>query len=517
MKIELFADGFNKPRVTIVHNGQELVWDVSAFDKSNFSGDFDMFHYNNMYWARKSADEQNQIFNIFKSIRLAFDETNEWKKLSQALQPLIRDLFDHHDLANVQTWILFHSDIQFPNDLVQEYIPNNDKTGSRDQTYIVSDYQKLISLTFCLRLMIPIWGEFITRTRHDTGTSFKEYYSFLLLTEAKLFQSEAMQKLTTYVKCSIPDERPNATILGGISSEDFPNWILSLVVIRRLCTNDIRGHLPNSSLIPYIYNHVKERVRRCEASFDGMVKAKRVTDTGEEGRTSGLEGYKIRQEISSGDVVLIEHAMTDIIYAAKKICPELNDELLANALETSKVMLTRQLQPPQITLVQWVFKQYISTRGIQLISKQLTVQALAATQAILWQRGHYVLAALATSFVSNNSEDEISPIESRARIPKDLSLELTKYYPYTQRVSNRQKNAKPVNLVLESIDAICDDFSSYNWVTSIDSRFLLHLTGSEANRNLTVPHDIRIKVANLILDLVKLHPLNVPIQQNTVA
>lgn len=505
MKLQLNADGFNnKQNVVIEHRGEKVIWDVSAFDKSNFSGDFDMFQYNNKYLERKSAEEQTQIFNIFKQIRLVIDESNDWKKLSTSLSLLIKELFDHHDLQNIETWILFQTDIQFPPDLATEYRPSNDRTGSREQTYLISDYQKLIALTLCLRLMIPIWGEFIARTRHDTGTSFKEYFAFLLLNQTKHFSSEAMNKLTTYVQCSIPDERPNATILGGISSEDFPIWILSLVVIRRLCTNDIRGHLPNSSLIPYIYNHVRERVRRCEAQFDGMVKDKRVVDSSsEEGRTSNLEGYKIRQEIPAGDVVLIETAMTDIIAATKMIYPEIDLSLLDNCLKTSAVLLGKRIQPPQITLVQWVFKPYISTRGIMLLPKKLLVQAMGATQAIMWQKGHHVLSALSTAAVSEYETDDVSPIESRARITKDLIAELNKYYPYTQRVSNRQKNAKPTNLVIESIDSICEQFSSYNWLITMDRYFLQFLTGSETNRALPVPHDIRIKVAQLILDLAK--------------
>lgn len=504
MKLQLNADGFNsKQNVIIEHKDQKLIWDVSAFDKSNFSGDFDMFHYNNKYLEKKSAEEQTQIFNIFKQIRLVIDESNDWKKLSNSLAFLIKELFDHHDLQHIETWILFQTDIQFPPDLATEYLPSNDRTGSREQTYLTSDYQRLIALTLCLRLMIPIWGEFISRTRHDTGTSFKEYFAFLLLNQTKHYSSEAMHKLTTYVQCSIPDERPNATILGGISSEDFPIWILSLVVIRRLCTNDIRGHLPNSSLIPYIYNHVRERVRRCEAQFDGMVKDKKVTESSEEGRTSNLEGYKIRQEIPAGDVVLIEKAMSDIYTATKKICPDIDMSLLENAINSSSVLLGKKIQPPQITLVQWVFKPYISTRGILLIPKKLLVQAMGATQAILWQRGHHVLSALSTASVSEFDNEDVSPIESRARITKDLVAELDKYFPYTQRVSNRQKNAKPTKLVIESIDSICEEFSSYNWLITMDRYFLQFLTGSEANRAMPVPHDIRIKVAQLILDLAK--------------
>lgn len=504
MKIELLADGIAKPKVVISHNGEDIHWDVNAFDKSNFSGSFNMYHYNNLYWNKKSVEEQNQIFNIFKLIRIAFDEINEWKRLSKTLQPLIHDLFEHHEINAVRTWILYHTDIQFPVDLKPEYVKNNDKTGSREQTYIIGDYQKLIALTFCLRLMIPIWGEFISQTRRDTGTSFKEYYAFLLLSNTSLFQSEAMEKLTTYVTYSMPDERSNATVIGGISSEDYPTWILSLVVIRCICTKDISGHQPEFSLIPYIYNHVKERVKRSDTSFDGMVKEKRVTESGNdsEGRTSGLEEYKIRQENTPGDVVLMNHTMSDIMTATLKLYPDINLDLFHNAIETSKVLETRKLEDPQITLVKWIFRPYISTRGIDMLSKPIMVAALGAVQAILWHRDHHVLSALSTAVVAEDTDYGVSSIESRARIPKNIIEDIQKYYPYTQRTPVRQKNAKPTNLCLQAIDSICDDFSSYNWIVSMDRNFLQYVTGSDANRSLSIPHDIRVRVAQLVLDLV---------------
>ena len=53
--------------------------------------------------------------------------------------------------------------------------------------------------------------------------------------------------------------------------------------------------------------------------------------------------------------------MTDIYIAAKKICPDIDINLLENAINSSSVLLGKKIQPPQITLVQWVFKPYIST------------------------------------------------------------------------------------------------------------------------------------------------------------
>lgn len=507
MQIKLINDGISKPRVVISNQDEELFWDVSAFDKSNFAGNFDMFQYNNEYWNRLSDQHKSAIFETFKQIRYAFDSMNDRTKLTSRLYILIQDLFEHHKLPEIEHWITFHSDIILPPDLIVDYVESNEKTGSRDQTYLRSDYMHLLAMTVCLKLMIPIWGEFIVRTKYESGTEFKEYYAFLLLSKSSVFNSEAMNKLQTYVRCSIPAEQQKAAILGGVSSEDFPTWILALVVIRRLCISDIRGHEPNSSLIPYIYNHVKERVKRSDNNFVGVVKDKKPEGGGggdSDSRISTLEGYKIKQEIPGGDVVMLEFAMRDTMLIAKQLCPEIDEALVTNALKTVKPLYTSQIYDPQIILLQWVFAPVISPRGILLLSKKTVVKALAATQAILWHRKHYALAGLATATVVTSSDEQyMSGVDSRARITKDLVEQLNIYFPYIRRSNAKAKSPRNSNQAIQSIDHLCELFSARNWMLTIDENKLQPLTGSNSIRRYYIPHNIRILVAEFVLENAK--------------
>ena len=93
-----------------------------------------------------------------------------------------------------------------------------------------------------LRCMIPIWGEYISSTRQETGTRHKEFYAFQLLNNSNISKSVPMVKLCNYVEAIVgPDKYNNVNTLNGISSEDFGYWLLSLVCVRRLCVGDIRG------------------------------------------------------------------------------------------------------------------------------------------------------------------------------------------------------------------------------------------------------------------------------------
>lgn len=498
-----------KPYVYIEHNGDTVVWNVNIFDASNFKGHFDqaydIFKHNNDFWAAMKPETQAAIFVTYKKLRDSLENYTERTSLTIELFPLIKELFDYHRLDDIENWILYRTNVQFPHDLQHEYIVSNERTGTREQTYLRDDYIKLICLTFTLRLMIPIWGEFISRTKREIGTQFKEYYGFQLLSQSHIYTSPAMEKLKLYVFKSIPDERSKGSVLGGLSSEDFPIWILSLVIIRKLCTSDISGTEPNPSLIPYIYNHVRERVSRSDNNFVGIVREK-VSEKGgnnDAERLSKLEGYKIKQETAPGDIVLLECVMRDIVGMTKRICPDIDLNLLESALRTSKELETKRIHNAQITLIQWVFKPVISPRAIMLLSKTAVINAAAATQAILFHKQHLVLAGIVTACAYDNVDEMyIGGVDSRARITKDLIEDINKYYPYTRRSTSKAKTAKNSNQVIVAIDEMCEMLAQHNWKLTIDSDYLPYVSGKN-NRHLSIPHDIKIQLAKLIIELAK--------------
>lgn len=507
MQINLLRT-IGKPEVVITHNDESIYWNVGAFDKSNFEIQFDMFQYNNLYWARMKEETKTAIFEVYKKIRIIFDVETDRSSFTHKLFPLIKELYEYNDLNEIEHYVLFHSDIQFPHDLEHEYIVSNERTGSRDQTYLRDDYIKLICLTLALRLMIPIWGEFIAKTKHVSGTLFKEYYAFHLLAQSSLNNSQAMNKLIAYVNCSIPEEKSKESILTGVSSEDFPAWILSLVIIRLLCVKDIRGIEPNSFLVPYIYNHVRERIKRNGNNSIGIVKDKKIesgSGSDSDNKTSKLEGYKIKQEISPGDVVVLEWSMENIVEVAKKLEPEIDEALVNNALVTSKVLDNQLIHESQIIVLQWLFKPYISPRGIMLLNKKTIVSALAAAQAILWHRGHYVIAGLITASTTQYHEEEmfVSGVDSRARITKDLVEKLNYLYPYSKKTTNKAKNIKNNNQAINSIDILCKLYGEKDWVLTLDPSLLSTLTGSSSIRRYSIPHDIKIKIAQLVIELTE--------------
>ena len=191
------------------------------------------------------------------------------------------------------------------------------------------------------------------------------------------------------------------------------------------------------------------------------------------------------------------------MHVAKRLEPNIPEQLVINALNTSKVLLTKQLLDPQINILKWLLSGIISPRGLLHLQKEVIVNLLAVAQAVLYYRGHTFLAMAVTTHVDMTNEVMLLGVDSRARIPKEILAELDKYFPFVRKSSNRSKNKVP-NLAHQAIDKLVEDLSMFNWVMTADKNLVLELSGGKQHSNrLIIPHDIKIKVANFVLDVVK--------------
>lgn len=499
------------------HNGQELKWGVALFEKieraGSFTGEFDIFEQINAYWSYLPQSKQDKIFDVYVRIRAVFDglmdvfgdEVRNTRDLTKALYPLVKELYDLHDLADMRHWYSFHANLPLPSGagLKESFEETREQSGTRERTYLKEDYRWLVVLSVAIRAMVPVWGEFIFHTRKDTGTTFKEYYAFKLLSYANIFKSEPMERLRVYVEHTLPqDKSKESAILGAISSEDFPTWVLGLVVVRRLAVGDVRGVDPNSSLVTFIYKYIGQKVKSHDNNFIGMVKPKQVEGQAQEGENnlSKLEGYKVKQEIPAGDISMMSFDMSNHVKMATVVCPDLDLTLLHASLRSVRALETEQLQAVQITLTQWVMAEAIPPRGLLHLSKQLVIDAIAIAQACLWHRGHYELAGLISATTQvNNGEISLGGGDSRARIPLEVKAQLSTLYPHPRRQTGKQKSAQPISPGEAAVNAMAVDLGQNDWRLTLPPEWVAKLTGSKSNRRFTVPHDIKIKLANLVI------------------
>lgn len=500
------------------HGNQTLYWDVRAFNKRNFETEFDMFEHTNAFWSTLSMDEQGHIFDLFTKIKNCLEDSKHIEQRISDLTHLIAQLYSIHNLARLERWIKIDSDIKFPAWLQTEYDPTKEHHVSREQTYVYSDYVKLIGLAFALRLMIPIWSEYIGITKHDTKSSLKEYHAYRLLMRSEIFTCEAMEKLRAYIEKAIPTDKPKSAIIGGLSSAEFPNWVLAVALIRKICIGDIRGVFPPPyttpsgrvveppTLVTYVFNHVIERIKHHTNNFVGLVKDKNPddgTEANSEQQMSRLEGYKIKMDISAGRVVLIEHAAKQYLDNALRLEPTIDLKMVQDAVSRVQQSKTDILDA-QVTIMQWVFKPVISPRGIFHLNESLIKTCLGVAEAVLWHRGHYVLAGLMSADIRESEYSmQAAGTDSSARVTDELNNAILAYYPYARKSLSRAKTAKSVNQAYAAIDLVENELSQLDYTLNLAEHQLPILTGSASGRRYAPPHDLRLKLIELVIDLAK--------------
>lgn len=492
-----------KTQAVMIHRDSTIPWNISVFEKTSFSTEFGVFDQINAFWKQLPLAAQDKIFATYERIRETFDTVWDTNALTRALYKLVAELYTHQDLTAVHHWVSFHSTLIMPDSLRETFTESHETPATRERTYLKEDYRWLVAFSVSMRAMVPVWGEFISRTKDETGTTFKEYYAFKLLAHSSIMHSPTMQRLQNYVTLSLPgDKSKSAAILGWLSSEDFPVWITAMVVVRRLSVADVRGLPSSPTLARLIYNYITFKAKGHDNSFIGAVKEKIMEGSSQEGENnlSVLESYKIKQEIAEGDIAQTEFYMLNVEGVALKVMPDLPLALLKQAQASVRSMQNEQILVPSIVLMQWVLRAAIPPRSVIRLSKLRLLDAMAVTVACLWHREHYELAALVSAVAQTNQDElQLGGVDSRARIPKEMVDELSRLHPYQRRPSGKQKTTKPPNPAVIAIDALSKLLSEHDWKLTIPLPWVVKVTGNKNNRRYSAPHDIKVKLAALAI------------------
>lgn len=500
----------------MVHNGIVITWNYAAFKKQQgkegqSSGLFDEI---NDYWeyiAKEHPAVVDQIFSVYLRIKDAFENTENTKTLTSTLVPLLEELYNLHPIDTLDHWVRFYSGIRIPEKIEKEFVESDELSNTRLKTYTREDYHKLLVLALALRAVVPVWGELIAYTeKHKIlGTNWKEYSAYQLLNRTALMNCEAMVKLRGYVNAFIPTDktkRPHSAILAGVGTEDFPEWLLGVIVFRRVCNGDIRNTNPDTHLVSSIHSYILNKLNPSESSFIGRVREKnaRKEAEGDENKLSRLEGYKIRQELAEGDIAMIVHSARDPYRIARAVSPSVDMALVEEALVSTQALLGVHIQQPQLTIMQWVLAEGIKPRGLQYLPKPLFLKAMAVAQAVLWHKGHYSIAALvsAEAEVSDAEYTEVG-MGGHGRISKDLTEHLAITHPYHLRPSGKQQkeSGRLQNSAVVSIDLVTKQFDQYGWLLTLPSDKIKIVNLNMATRRFVLPNDIRSQLAKLAIDI----------------
>ena len=136
------------------------------------------------------------------------------------------------------------------------------------------------------------------------------------------------------------------------------------------------------------------------------------------------------------------------------------------------------------------------------LPKTSIVRALGVLESVLWARGHKYLAILSTCHAVFSTEREmvISPVDSKMRVPRELTERLDEIYPYKRINSAKKTVSKNTNLAAASIDILADNLTMFTWKATCDDSMLEEVFGS-INRKFPIKPDIKIDLTKLVIEI----------------
>jgi hypothetical protein len=499
-------------KVSIEHKGVKLTWDVSFYNKSTTVTFDGVFRYFNQYVATLSEQQQDELFSLYTKAKSALQTTVDVLSLQHILTRIVRDIYVVVDYENIKKWIRFHRDIRIPSTIKASYAEleiserNQSENNYRLKTYLYAEYVELLNLALATRFMTPIWAEYITMLDTSIEGNDKEEHALGLLARSGLIDTEAYTRLLEYVgTIHIQQKSVNSAIMKGRGTNQIPSWLLSIVLVRKLCIVEMSSMDDTNNVVSVVWKYVNNIIKSIDRKHFGYIRDKdlpRGDDSGD-GSPDGksmIETYKMREANSIG-----EHAGTSsyaedpfaIAIHTDPTIPDIYVEYACDLMNDNSAVF--DFCPWQFDIVSMIVDPVMSCRSTINIKQKSTVSSFIAAQALLFHWGHKELAILLTAKQVREANGRlIGGIESRNRIPNEYVDKFKKLYPFSQSQGSSRATDRQTNIGCRTTDTLALEMVRCDWKLTCNQFFIDETTlGNHlhSDKIMIVPADIRVLLA----------------------
>lgn len=419
-----------------------LEWNVSVFDKTRFSGVVDPFKEINAFWAWLQPMRRVRIYKIYKRIHDEMQDTTNTTYLQQQVQKLVGELYAEQPLEEFKHWIHYYGSVTYPN--FKEHHDPDDPMPVR--TYLISDYKELVVVTLALRAMFPVWGHYMNIIKKNMDSDWKEFYSIRLIYNTYIHSTPAVERLRDYVESIVSSDLDNTSaILSTLSTAELIDWLLAIIIIRRLSAGDIEAGENTGNLVTNIHRFVDGTTRDLERKFGKTSEKYSESSQNSETETSKIEDYRTKEETSIGDSVQPDiycqhYCRTALIKADPTASVQHLEHVLMNELGA---LLSSSIQEVQLRIVEWMYPEQISPSGVENLNKPALVSMMGVSHCLLWHWGFYELAALSTA-ICKDFESTFMPLSNGKQSLSESTLsKINEYFPYHYVNESNPRKANP--------------------------------------------------------------------------
>lgn len=490
-------------------DGVRLSWDVSVYDRTRLptvDGVFDEI--NDFFQQRLKPEQRKNIFEVYVKIREALQIVAEPNALSKILITMVGELYKAIDFEEFEFWYKWKcvDRIIIPGNLKVQYDPDDPP----ERTYLKADYVKLVGLAVLLRPMIPIWGEYILRIKDQAGNVYKEYAAMRLMGQVPLvLEMEAMEKLRVYVQKSVGnDQKTMSAIFSGLGTSELPEYLLALVVVRRLVVGEVHASEERGNVISNIYGFLTGALKDLDRRFGGGISEKhREDDSIDDDSMSLVESYKVKAEVPAGEIAVLSMYTKNVVLMAKTIDPTVDEKMVLACVKQTLRNHEIEIQKFQVVLCQWLIKPAMSPMGLTHLNKEPFLRVMGVCQALLWHWGFFNLAALLTAKIYNLPENTMFAAETRLRIPNNQVDRLLQLYPHYHPADERKVGddsyIRRNNTGCKAVRALAKEISGKVYqVTCLDD-LTANCQSVDGTGRMPAPGDLAESVANLAITIAE--------------
>lgn len=445
--------------ILIKHQEKIVHADVSILNSAKLPQQTDVFVEINKYFNTLPLAVQAEIFKCYSEAISVIREVYNMDMVAKKLTLIVKDLYNLISITDVTNFVRFKCTVRYPPELKTAY--GVDDTN-KARTYLRSDYEGLVALTVILRPMLPIWGEYISKVTKVVGPRFKEYVAFKLLSLTDVIDCAPLVRLQEYVtsaQSDVPDI--SSAVMGGLSREQIPEWLLSGVCIRKIAVGNIHAGDASGSIITNVYGYVTNTLNGMDDSFK-PIREKHPEKGQPDEERSIIEEFKLKPPTTEGDDALYRHYTMNISDIILGVDPTVEEYIIRECVnELPKMLHDFRILQYHTQFMQWFLDSVIAPQAIINLPLTSQLNMLVAVKALLWHWGSLELALLTTSQPDEGAQH--LPGQKR-RIPDDLVTLLGIYYPHGRGdITNLRKS----NLVYQAINILVDTFSMGLWFVTV--------------------------------------------------
>lgn len=491
--------------IRVTHGEYFNEWSISTIARNDIDVLRAMEELND-YFSLLPKAKQEAIFILYEKIQDCFQGTVDINRVFANVRALVTELYQLLPFDDFRHYVHNRSKVKIPDEIMSAY---GQDAPESPLTYLRHEYKDLLAYAMYVKPMFPIWGQYTLQIKDQIGAEFKEYSAIKLLQGSSAIDNDAYRRLHLYVATNVSKTTDSIeAILGGLSSEEKPDWLTAIVIVRRLSSWQPTyvgepGKVEN--IIADIYNYMRSKVENMAKNFGGRVKSKPLrarSDSTEEG-SSVAEMYKMKEPVSEGDILINEVACDDPRWLASYLDPTVP----LTYVDESLLMLQNEgyesLTKCQGTILRYIVNRAIPARVVCQLSYKAMLSILAVSQSLLRHWGLDWLAVYLTSYPIVLPHDRVTG-SLRLDLSEDRIHALLELYPHfipqknlkRDNVANRVKTNDAIN----AINTLVGYIDEYGWRYRAPKSLLSELKSRDDQ---AAPANIRDMLADLIIKTQK--------------